>query len=129
MIVTTGSREFDDPTGAFEKIEGVLQQLTPGTVVVQGGAAGADRMVKLACRLHVIECRTVAARWHDHIDCRCRDTSFGSTCRYAGARRNRQMLDLRPERVVGFWNGRSRGTADCLDEARRRGLTVHVHLL
>jgi hypothetical protein len=42
----------------------------------------------------------------------------------AGPIRNRRMLDRRPDLVLAFWDGKSRGTKDTMDEARRRGIPV-----
>lgn len=45
----------------------------------------------------------------------------------AGRRRNRQMLDRCPDLVIAFQRNGSRGTADTIAEARRRGIEVEVH--
>lgn len=47
--------------------------------------------------------------------------------RAAGPIRNRQMLDRCPDLVLAFQRNGSRGTQDCVDEARRRGIAVEVH--
>lgn len=45
----------------------------------------------------------------------------------AGRRRNRAMLDRCPDLVLAFQRNGSRGTADTIAEARRRGIEVEVH--
>lgn len=46
--------------------------------------------------------------------------------RRAGIRRNLAMLDTGPDLVLGFWDGRSRGTKHTLTEARRRGIPTEI---
>jgi hypothetical protein len=36
------------------------------------------------------------------------------------------MLDQNPGLVIAFWDGKSRGTAHTIGEARRRGIPVEV---
>lgn len=49
--------------------------------------------------------------------------------RSAGPIRNRVMLDLKPDLVIAFHPnlGSSKGTKDCVEEAKKRGITVEVH--
>lgn len=58
--------------------------------------------------------------WQHHADWR----RYGKR---AGPRRNRTMLDRCPDLVIAFQRNGSRGTQDCVDEARRRGIAVEVH--
>jgi hypothetical protein len=46
--------------------------------------------------------------------------------RRAGIIRNLEMLDQEPDLVIAFWDGKSRGTAHTIGEARRRGIPVEV---
>ncbi len=89
--------------------------LPEGTTVMTGGAAGVDVAANNACQDRGLVNVVVRAPWHKHR-------------KKAGPIRNRAMLDLLPpgSRVVAFWDGKSRGTKDTIDEARKRGFEVEV---
>lgn len=47
--------------------------------------------------------------------------------RAAGILRNQQMLDEgKPDLVLAFWDGKSRGTADMINRARKAGVEVRI---
>ena len=46
--------------------------------------------------------------------------------KHAGAIRN-QIMAERADALIAVWDGRSRGTADMIAKAKRRGLKVYVH--
>lgn len=46
---------------------------------------------------------------------------------YAGLIRNRQMAD-NADAVIAVWDGKSTGTKDMIDVARRKKLSIHVHV-
>jgi len=51
----------------------------------------------------------------------------GKLDRSAGPRRNQLMLDTeRPDIVIAFWDGKSRGTMDMMSRAAAAGLRVEV---
>lgn len=45
----------------------------------------------------------------------------------AGFARNQVMVGLCPELVLAFWDGKSRGTRDAIDKARKAGINVEVN--
>ena len=45
----------------------------------------------------------------------------------AGPIRNDKMLALKPDLVLAFWNGYSRGTLHTIKGARKLGIEVRVH--
>lgn len=115
LIVVTGSRDWKDG----QLIERVLRHYNDSApaleeiTLVHGGARGADFFAKVAAtRLgwNVIECQ---ADWDTH----------GKS---AGSIRNNQMLDRQPDLVLAFWDGQSRGTEHCMNEARERGIHTRV---
>lgn len=46
--------------------------------------------------------------------------------RRAGILRNLDMLEAKPDLVIAFWDGKSRGTNHTISEARKRGIPVEV---
>lgn len=112
LILVCGSRHWAD----YQRIIERLSQEPAGTVVIEGGAEGADRLAYRAAMSLGFNRITVKALW----------AKYG---RSAGPRRNRAMLDLKPCKVIAFTPdlAKSIGTKDCVEEAQRRGIPVEVH--
>ncbi len=104
-----GSRDWSDR----ESIRAEVKALAPGSIVVEGGARGADRIAQEEARSLGIHVATVAALWR----------SLG---RSAGPRRNEAMLRLGPDVVHAYPLG-GRGTAHMIAAAERAGVEVVVH--
>lgn len=81
--------------------------------VIHGDARGADLLAAAAAMRLGFGVRAFPANWKLH-------------GRAAGPIRNLQMLDERPDKVIAFHDGRSRGTQHTIDEARRRGIPVEI---
>jgi hypothetical protein len=112
IVCVTGSRHYTGPL-----IPTVLNQIhasCPITWVAQGGQRGADYFAKLWAQVNGITSRSYRPRWE----------TFGLS---AGPIRNRAMLDhAKPDVVLAFPIGESRGTWDCVQAAIDRGITVEV---
>jgi hypothetical protein len=80
-----GSREWSDR----ERIRRDLESLPEGSLVIEGGARGADRIAREEARDLGLHVATVAALW-DH---------YG---RAAGYRRNEAMARLGPDFVYAY---------------------------
>lgn len=111
-VLICGSRPWTDRAC----VQAVVRQLPLGSVVIIGGATGADALAAMAARAAGLECEVYPADW----------ARYG---RRAGPIRNRQMLrEGRPEVVVAFhpdlWGWR--GTADMVRVAQAAGLPVWV---
>lgn len=111
FVLVCGDRNWHNR----EPIKRELSRLPPGTIIVEGGAWGADtvaRGVALELGFDVI---TVWANWRKH-------------GRSAGPIRNRKMLNMKPRLVIAFHHdlSKSKGTADTVQEARKRGIKVIV---
>ncbi|MHB1524969.1 MAG: DUF2493 domain-containing protein [Candidatus Dormibacteria bacterium] len=109
-VLICGSRVWTDRVA----IEAVVAQMPLGSVVIVGGATGADTLAEVAARAAGLQCEVYPADW-------------GLYGRRAGPIRNRAMLrEGRPDVVVAFhadlWG--SRGTADMVRVAQAAGLPV-----
>jgi hypothetical protein len=108
-VVVCGGREFADRQFLF----GTLDRLRDErgiTLVIAGGARGADTFAAEWAAARSIECRVYEADW----------AALG---RSAGPIRNQRMLDEgKPELVVAFPGGR--GTADMIRRVRAAGVEV-----
>jgi hypothetical protein len=83
------------------------------TEVVSGTAAGVDRLGEEWAQRRGLPIKRFPAPW----------TEFGKA---AGPIRNRQMAEY-ADALVAVWDGKSRGTKNMINQARARGLVVHVH--
>jgi len=110
-VLVCGSRDWEDYDTVLER----LKSLPTGIAIIEGAAKGADTMAKTAAQelgLSVIE---VPADWK----------RYG---RAAGPIRNKEMLDLEPALVIAFHKDitASKGTANCVEEARKRDIPVEI---
>lgn len=109
-VLVCGGRDYSNRVHLFEILDREHSK-TPFSVLIQGGARGADQLARewasFADEIHV---ETYNADW-----------SAGPS---AGPERNQRMLDEgKPERVIAFPGGR--GTADMVQRAYAAGLPVH----
>lgn len=84
--------------------------------IIEGGAEGADSVARSVALKLGYDVITVWANWE----------KYGKP---AGPRRNRMMLDMKPDLVLAFHEdlAKSKGTADTVREAQKRGIKVEVH--
>ena len=84
------------------------------TVVIDGAAKGADSLghnVAVGLGLKTIR---FPADWKKH-------------GKAAGPIRNQQMLDEgKPDLVLAFWDGKSRGTQDMIERTKKAGIEITV---
>lgn len=82
------------------------------TVVVSGGARGADAHGELWAEARGLPVERFPANWREH-------------GKAAGPIRNSEMA-AKADALIAVWDGQSRGTADMIVKAERAGLTVFV---
>ena len=108
-VIVTGGRDYDD----WAMLQEVLNIIRP-TLIIQGGARGADQMAKEYAEANNIAVRTIDADWTKH-------------GRAAGPIRNKEMLQTYPLAVIVAFPGGD-GTANCVKQAvamNRIVLMVH----
>ena len=109
-VLVTGGRDYRGRWVVFDVLDALHRGPEgPITVIVSGGARGADSLGEDWAATRGVRVEVHPARWDLH-------------GRRAGPIRNAEMLDTRPDVVVAFPGGR--GTADCVAGAERRGLRV-----
>ena len=114
IIVVTGDRHWTNAARIREVLSALKAELGE-FLLIEGGARGADTICWNECSGLRIKTETVWPDWRTH-------------GQKAGPIRNRLMLDRSPALVVAFHNdlAHSRGTKDCVTEAKRRGIPVRV---
>lgn len=107
-VIIAGSRGFTNPAivvAAIVKSKFVI------TEVVSGGARGIDRFGEMWAKANNVPIKQFIPDW--------------ATGRGAGFARNIEMADY-AEALIAVWDGVSRGTAQMIREAKKRGLKVYV---
>lgn len=112
-IMVCGGRDFDD----YQRLSAALAFTTLNPIldcsIISGGAKGADKMTEIFANAHNVPITIIKADWDKH-------------GRKAGMLRNIQMLNMCPDVVYAFWDGRSKGTEHSITEAGRNGIRVVV---
>jgi hypothetical protein len=112
-ILVCGSRHLLDQS----LVDAVLDGLGGVSVIIQGGARGADALAKYWAQKNNIHVKEYQAEW-------------GRYGRAAGPLRNRKMLEeTKPDLVLAFLAPGSRGTRNMIDQAERGGFKVKTVLI
>lgn len=108
-VMVTGGRDYGDAQRVFEALDAIHQHRGTITLLMQGGATGADFHARTWADLSSVEWVTFKPDW--------------KRGRRAGPERNRKMVQVgKPDLVLAF-PGRN-GTANAIDEGRRAGIEV-----
>lgn len=113
-VLVCGSRRFTNPFAVALHIDSRMRELPTFSRVIHGDAQGADRIAAEAAARHGHLLEPHPADWKNE-------------GKKAGILRNLRMLDQKPELVIAWWDGESRGTAHTIGEARKRGIPVEVY--
>ena len=108
-LAIVGSRTWKD----WLAIHSRISKLKP-SMVITGGAAGADRMAMDSAERNNIWLEVYYPEWD----------KFG---RKAGAVRNKQIVDA-CDKLIAFWDGKSKGTKISIDMAESKGKLMEVVL-
>lgn len=109
ILLVCGGRDYSDHERVWSTLD-ALHVETPVTLLIQGGAEGADRLALAWASNRGVQCCTYHANW----------STLG---RAAGPVRNMHMLiDGRPDIVLAFPGGR--GTENMIGQARERNVEV-----
>lgn len=110
-VIITGSRKWSDYKSLSDSLD-FEHKRNPITLLVEGGANGADQLAVVWAKKNNIKIETVPAEW----------SLYGKK---AGPRRNIDMLNRFPEaRVIAFPMPDSIGTLHCMKQARKRKMRV-----
>lgn len=109
VVCINGSREIQELN-----ISSYINPNYPAAIVA-GGAGGADIIAKKWAQSHHIEYIEYKANWN----------VYGKS---AGMIRDHEMIDFADE-LISFWDGKSSGTKEAIDYAKKLGRKVTIHLI
>lgn len=107
-LIVCGGRDFDNRELVFSTLDHIHAQRNI-VLIIEGGAAGADRLAREWAQSRGVPYQTEEANW----------VELG---RAAGPKRNAKMLTLEPDGVVAFPGGR--GTDNMISQAEENGVPV-----
>lgn len=107
-IAVVGSREFPD----LPWVERFVNDVPGDTIIISGGARGVDTTAELAAKKRGLK---VWVRRPDY-------ERFGKGATF---KRNLQIVED-ADLVVVFWDGKSRGTVNTMEHAKRLGKPMNV---
>lgn len=109
-VIIAGSRTITDPS-IIQKA--IASSKFPITEIISGGARGVDTLAaSYACKKK-LDLTIMPAKWH----------LYGKA---AGPIRNAEMAKL-ADGLIAIWDGKSKGTFNMIQLARREKLAIHIH--
>jgi YspA, cpYpsA-related SLOG family len=109
-VVICGSRNWIEE----QPIRDIIVALSVGSTVIHGGASGADSITEKVAKESNIETEIFNADWD----------VYG---KFAGPKRNIEMLEQNLDHVYAFPLDESRGTWHTIREAEKRGIPVTIY--
>lgn len=123
-VVFTGSRNVKTGLYNIYRVRDTIQDLLDclaleeELVIIEGGAKGLDSLVKEVYNLYFAN-----ADYIKHIRVPAKWDLYGKA---AGHLRNSEMLNLEPDSVIAYLEDGSKGTANCIKQAKERGIPVEI---
>lgn len=114
-VIICGCRQFNDQ----EVINRILDKLLvsyPSIEIISGHAKGVDTLAENYAKINNYPCKIFPANWD----------KYGKK---AGPIRNSQMLKYALKEnpiVIAFWDGKSRGTKNMIDQAKNKNVHTYI---
>jgi hypothetical protein len=111
-ILITGGRKYNNRKLVYAALDKLYNSFYIGTMtIIEGGALGADRLAQQWAQQNHIDVVliTVHANWD----------KYGNS---AGMRRNKEMVDLKPDLCIAFKGGK--GTLNMIEICNSRNVNV-----
>ena len=112
-IIIAGSRSFQDYILLKTTMDKLVKKIKAEITILSGGAYGADKLGELWARVNNYPIKLYLPDWE--------------VGRKAGPLRNEEMAK-NADGLVAFWDGRSEGTKDMIELAKKYKLKIKVIL-
>lgn len=104
-LAIIGSRGFNNYSYAKKEILDIIQKnKIPITKIISGGASGADKIAEIFAKNFNVQIEVIAPDW--------------SKGKQAGVIRNTDIIK-KSDCIIAFWDGKSKGTLDSINKAKR----------
>ena len=117
-FLISGKRDFTDYEKFCECMDEVVQCVDEPITIIEGGAKGTDALAKRYAEDHGHTLKEFPADWEKH-------------GRAAGPIRNSEMVDfvkgMEHRAAIFFWDGKSRGTGDCMRKAEKAEIVYEIY--
>jgi hypothetical protein len=113
VLGIVGSRDYNNATDFAKVVNGWIQKNGKPTLIVSGGAKGADELAEIYAKECGIPLEVIRADWN----------SYG---RKAGPMRNSQIVQL-CSHILAFPSHQGKGTQDTMAKAKRDGKHLTIH--
>ena len=110
-VIIAGGRDFNDYELLKKETDMFLKDELWTAEIVSGGAKGADKLGEQYARYRGLALTQFHADW--------------SNGKQAGPIRNAEMADY-ADALIAFWDGKSRGTANMIQNAKNKGLIIKI---
>lgn len=114
-VIIAGTRSFTDYSLLRQYADFKLSRIEDSIEIVSGHARGADAMGERYAEEHGYALKLFPADWK----------RYGKR---AGIIRNAEMAEY-ADALIAFWDGKSRGTYNMIEEARSRHLKIGIKLV
>jgi hypothetical protein len=112
-VIIAGGRDYQDYSELKRRVISIVElNKWENIEVVSGGADGTDKMGERLASQAAWPVTKFPADWK----------TYGKS---AGPMRNREMANY-ADALIAFWDGKSKGTKNMIEEANRRNLIVKV---
>lgn len=110
-VIIAGGREFSDYELLKSSCDNILSSVTD-IEIVSGKSLGADKLGEYYAKEKGYKVKEFPADWIKYK-------------KGAGPIRNKQMAEY-ADGLIAFWDGRSKGTKNMIDLAKKHGLKVRI---
>ena len=111
-VIIAGGRDFSNYKILKQTCDNILQNLTKIEIVSGAHYKGADKLGEQYAKERNYQLAKFPANWN----------TYG---RAAGPKRNKQMANY-ADVLIAFWDGKSKGTSNMINEAKRANLSVTI---
>jgi predicted Rossmann fold nucleotide-binding protein DprA/Smf involved in DNA uptake len=122
IYAVIGSRSFNN----YKLLKETLDKHNDIGEIVSGGAVGSDSLAEKYAKENKIPFKVFKPNWQDFSEpCVIKTNQYGDFNALAGLKRNQLIIDY-CDKVIAFWDGKSRGSKDSINKAQQQGKQVII---
>jgi len=122
-VIIAGGRDFKDIDLLMESLDKILFNQGEEVEIVSGGQVTVDKETGQKYGADYL------GEWYAATVRHCKLTIFPADWnthgKSAGPKRNKQMAEY-SDALIAFWDGKSKGTANMIEEAKKQNLKIRI---